>query len=578
MRRLRCSKQKMNIDRIKYDFYVFDVETTKLEPMAKNFVFGVIYGFNYSKVIYSIEDFIKEFESDRFKNKYLYAHNAEFDLMTIFGNIITEIDNEAIFNNKFISAKYKELIFADSMNIYPASVAAIGELLGIPKLENVKVSGEKLTKNNIDLDDIKYCKRDCKIVYYALLRIFETIGAIKLTLPSLAMFYFRNKYMPEDIFFSELVDEFFDSYYGGRTEAFKIGAIQNGKVFDINSLYPFAMITTKFPDVKRLKKTVNIDVKYLLYLIKNYEGMAKVKVHHKEHYFGFLPVRMLLNKSEKLVFPVGTFESTLNFNELRFALKHGVIEILSVEYAIYAAPMKNPFIEFINDLYEKRKNATNEIDKNIFKLLMNSLYGRFGMKLKYATAYHHEIPVQIIRELQNENKYYELQTFNEERTDCYLITENEKHLNGWFSIPCFSSYITSEARIILLKGLLNNENNSVVYCDTDSIFIEHDFVGVVTSNLGDFKEEKKTIIEVSGLKNYKYIDETGKERIVIKGISRNATKEGEGKYSIPKYYKTKQSLRQDKEAGESFIMHKELKHKYDKRIILNNGNTKPIKL
>lgn len=576
MRRLRCSKQKMDISKIKYDFYVFDVETTKLEPMPKNFVFGVIYGFNYCKVLYSIDEFKKEFEHDRFRNKMLYAHNAEFDLTTIFGNIITEIDNQAIFNGKFISAKYQDITFADSMNIYPAALSKIGELLGIPKLENTKVSGEGLTIDNMNLTDIKYCKRDCKIIYYALLRIFETIGQIKLTLPSLAMFYFRNKYLPEDIFFSELVDEFFDSYYGGRTEAFKIGKIDNAKVFDINSLYPYAMITAKFPDIKRLKKETKLDVKYLLFLIKNYEGLAKITVRHKETYFGYLPIRMKLNKIEKLVFPVGKFNTIINFNELRFALKQEVIEILSVDYAIYSAPMKNPFISYIAELYEKRKAAQNELDKNIYKLLMNSLYGRFGMRMKHLTTYFDELPIDIIRELQDIDKYYELHTFNEQRTDCYLITENEKYLNSWFSIPCFSSYITSEARIILLKNLIANEKNNIVYCDTDSIFLTGNFFGNVSDELGCFKIEPKTITEINGLKNYTYVDETGKETVVIKGISRNSVKESEGKYRIKKYYKTKESLRQNKEAGQQHFIIKELKHIYDKRTIILNGETKPI--
>lgn len=44
---------------IRQEFYVFDTETTKLEPIPENFVFGVIYGWNYRKVIYSVEDFKK---------------------------------------------------------------------------------------------------------------------------------------------------------------------------------------------------------------------------------------------------------------------------------------------------------------------------------------------------------------------------------------------------------------------------------------------------------------------------------------------------------------------------------------
>jgi hypothetical protein len=577
MRKLRTVKVDQDIKKIRYSFYVFDTETTKLEPQPKNFVFGVIYGYNYSKVIETPKDFIKEFNQMRYNGKYIFAHNAEFDLMTLFGNIYSNVDNQAVFNGKFISAKYKKITFGDSMNIFPSSVAKIGELLGVNKLDNEKVKTESLTKDNMTKEDIRYCKRDCKIVFDALLMIFEELGTVKLTLSSLSMYLFRNKYLPVDISFSETVDEFYDSYYGGRTEAFRIGKVQ-ASVYDINSMYPYVMVNCQFPDIKHLHKETKVEVKYLLWLLNYKEGLAKVTVRHKDSYFGYLPVRMKVNNNEKLVFPVGTFETTVNFNELRFALEAGIIEILKVDKVVYANPIDSPFIEFINDTYKKRQETDSQLKKTIYKLVMNSLYGRFAMRLKMTTSYYDYIPVNIITELQEADKEYDLKIFNKDRSDCYLITENEKMKNSFFSIPAFSSYITSEARILLLKNLLANEKNKVAYCDTDSIFLAGSFTGSVSGSLGEFKYEEKLITEISGLKNYKYIDENGEERVVIKGISRNSHKVSEGVYEIKKYYKTKGSIRQNKEAGEAFVQTKELRHKYDKRIVLNDGDTKPIKL
>ena len=568
----------MEINKIKRNFFVFDTETTKLEPMPKNFVFGVIMGSSFHKVLYSVEDFKKEFENPIYKNKYIFAHNAEFDLLSIFGNIITEVDNSAVFNGKFIAAKYKNNItFGDSMNIYPASVEKIGAMMGLEKLDNLKVRSQKLRKDNITEEDIEYCKRDCKIIFKALQRMFESIGVIKLTVPSLAMFQFRSQYLPKDIVFSEIVDDFYESYYGGRTEAFRIGKVK-AEVYDINSLYPYAMIHTVFPDVKHLHKILDLNVKYLLYLLNDYEGLAKVTVRHKETYFGYLPVRMEINKSEKLVFPVGEFTTTVNFNELRFAIDEGVVEVLKVHYVIYANPVESPFVTFVNDNYKKRLQSPNELDKTIYKLIMNSLYGRFAMKMKMSTTYYDNLPYQLIAELEQADKFYDLQLFNIERNDCYLITENEQMKNSFFSIPAYSSYITSYARVKLLKAMIANEKSDVCYCDTDSIFLMDVFMSDVSGDIGDFKKEPKIVTEINGLKNYKYINGEGKETTVIKGISRNSTKISENSWSTKKYYKTKQSIVQNKEAGESFEQTKTLKHIYDKRTILADGNTKPIKL
>jgi len=192
------------------------------------------------------------------------------------------------------------------------------------------------------------------------------------------------------------------------------------------------------------------------------------------------------------------------------------------------------------------------------------------------------IPYEIIEELEKTEQFHILKTFSEIRDDCFLITENEKFKNSFFAIPTFSSYITSEARLILLKGLLDNETNSIVYCDTDSIFLSKSFTGEISHLLGAWKLEEKNIIEVRGLKNYTYIDEKGKTLEAIKGVSKTAKKitkgKHKGKYESKQYFKTKESLRRNVDAGTEKIVRKKISGKYDKRIVLANGETKPIKL
>jgi len=579
MRRLNKIKNK-NIKNLKNKFFVFDVETTCLEPQPKNFVFGCLYGYNHFKTFYKVDDFIKEFSRPFYKNKYIFAHNAEFDLLTIFGNIFIKVDNSAIFNGKFISAQYKDTLFCDSMNIYPTSVAKLGNLLQLSKIDSNKIKSGNLRKNNVTEDDINYCKRDCEIVYKALLRIFELIGDVKITLPSLAMYDFRKNYIYEDVLFSELVDEFYASYYGGRTEAFYIGNC-NAKAYDINSMYPKAMVDVILPDVKHLRKTENCDVSYLLFCLEHYEGMAKVTVIHKKTFFGYLPCRLKLNGTTKLVFPVGEFTTTVNFNELRFAINENVVEIKKVFFVIYGNPIKSIFSDYIYDNYAKRKSATNVLDSMIYKLKMNTIYGRFAMKMKMTTTYWEQFPYNLISELKAEGKYCDIKLFNPTRPDCFVITQNEKSKNSYFSIPTFSSYITSQARVTLLKTLIANECNNVLYCDTDSIFLERDFIGNVSDELGDFKVENKKIIQIRGLKNYTYIDKDGKTNNVIKGVSRSSIKKGTFEagtesYSSERYYKTKESIRQNKQAGQSYIMVKKITNNYDKREVLPDGNTNAL--
>jgi len=569
----RIKTKKLSLDYIKKNIVVFDTETTKLEPMPKNFVFGVIFSYDEYKVIYSVKDFKKEFKKPKYKNKYIFAHNAEFDLLTIFGNIFQNVDNEAIFNGGFISAKYNDFIFADSLNILLSSVKSIGQKLNLQKFENSKIKNQGLRKSNISKQDIEYCIQDCRVVFVGLVKVFESIGAIKITLASLAFYDFRKNYLKKDIYYNDLVYEFFDSYYGGRNEAFKIGNVK-ANVYDINSLYPFAMLNVKFPNVGKLKKETKIATKYFKFLLSHYEGMAKVTINHKETKFGFIPLR----KEGKLLFPSGNYTTYVNFNEIRFALDNKVIDILKVHYAIFSKPTENPFINFVNHNYKMRFKSHSDFDKYFYKIKLNSLYGRFAMRLKYKTEYLNEIPFDLIKEFEKEKIYYELSIFSENRADCYFTTESKKLKNSYYAIPTFSSYITSYARIHLLKHLLKNEDT--IYCDTDSIFTTSNFNGNISKKLGDFKKEDKEVIEIRGLKNYSFVDlKTNKVINKIKGINFNhAVQLSKNKFEISKYLKTKEALRRNKDAGTSIKQVKELRHVYDKRILLENGETKILKL
>ncbi len=115
--------------KLKLDFFVFDTETRGLRGKSDAFIFGVVYGYNYKNVIYTVDDFKKEFLKPMYKDKKVFAHNAEYDLGVIYDNIYA-FDPKAIFNGKFICATNGNCLFADSGNIFPkTSVEKLGKML-----------------------------------------------------------------------------------------------------------------------------------------------------------------------------------------------------------------------------------------------------------------------------------------------------------------------------------------------------------------------------------------------------------------------------------------------------------------
>jgi hypothetical protein len=579
--------KRRKIKDLESKFYVIDVETRGLSPKPENFIFGVIYGKDYMRVCRSPEEMRVFLDSKFFRGKKIFAHNAEFDLSAIYGNIYKDLDDTAVFNGKFIFANSKNTTFCCSTNLFPTSVKKIGEIIGLPKLDIDDEYTKAGTTHYIKITDkmIKYCIRDCEIVYKALLNLFEFIGGLKITIASSAMHLFRSQFLDEPIYYNpELQHHFFESYFGGRTEVFRMGECK-AKVYDINSLYPDTMKKEIFPNPANLIYKENISLELFDSLLLKYEGCAKVLIDHKDTYLGFIPIK----KDNKLIFPTGIFWATINFPELRFALETETINILSVSWACYSVGEKSIFEKYVDVLYNLKNTAINEIMIVIYKLLLNSLYGKFGMKKKYKTKYYEYIPYDLLEKYDNEHKIYIIKLFNTERTDCYIQVEDEKLENSYNSIPSYASYVTSYSRIKLLKGLISTQFNNLVYCDTDSLFIEDDSnikeLITVGNEIGEYKLEKKFIHEIRGLKNYVY-EKDGKIIEGIKGVPSKAVKIEEGvedgvkfaRYEIEKYVKTKQAIRNELVTGDNYMMNKKIFFKSDKRTVLPDGNTKTLKL
>lgn len=568
------------------DFYVFDTETgTKkngkygqgiyweLKPRPECFQVGVIYGHNFCKVIHSVEEFKQELLHERYKKKKVFAHNLEYDLNVLYGNIL-EMDPTAIFNGKLICATNGNCMFADSGNIFTqTSVEKLGKMIGILKPELGE--GDTMFSATVDAGVINRCTVDCEIVYEALFQIFEDCGDIKITQASLSMTYFRRFHQPYDIDHNENTKFFWDSYYGGRCEALKIGLTHACGV-DVKSMYPWAMRETVFPNPKTLQYIINPNVKVLNRYLDNYEGCVYCTVLHADHFVGFLPYKMY----GKLCFPTGRFSGCWNFNELRFALSHGVIKIEKITKLVFGYRMPSPFESYVNKNFEKRIQAQrrgDEFESYRIKIFMNSLYGKFAQRILAEEIYIKDIELQqhVIDEYQRKGLLLKISMFNMERKDAMITLKSTKFQNISYSIPSFASYITSTARVHLLAKLISMKHLSPVYMDTDSIFYEIEGDIETGNGLGNWERDDKIITDVRGLKNYKYIS-GGKEYRKIKGVPAKATKISDNDFEYYNLIRTKEGIRRNIIPGTMTKRTKHINNVYTKRIVNENGTTKPI--
>ena len=170
---------------------------------------------------------------------------------------------------------------------------------------------------------------------------------------------------------------------------------------------------------------------------------------------------------------------------------------------IYFECMNNVLLRnYVNTIYDKKRNATNESERNLAKMYLNSLYGKFlsrpdGKRITYRNGYREEEVVE------DREMYY---------------------------LP-LGSWIAMMGRVTLMKAILSLKNpaRDFYYSDTDSIFCRHGAKLDISigKELGQAKMEHEDVaMSLIGAKTYQLMweDEEGTQ-VVTKcaGLSTEVT-------------------------------------------------------
>ncbi|KAL9659161.1 hypothetical protein QQ045_018726 [Rhodiola kirilowii] len=318
----------------------------------------------------------------------------------------------------------------------------------------------------------------------------------KLTVPSLALTIFRTRYYDDKkfpIYRPSMNEDYFirRGYYGGHADAY-IPYGENLYYYDVNSLYPFIMKSFPMPGGKPVwhGKLEDRDLDDLCGFIEAYvECPANMKRP-------FLPYR---DSKKTLIFPTGYL-----FNKMD----------------------SSPFESFVSDLFEKRQEAKrngNDAMSYIYKIFLNSLYGRFGInpECNVTVICDYEQYTKLIKE-KNIKDGDKLSEYH------YVVTySTNKELDDteWkppkLSAVQLSAAITACARIYMYPF---TSREDCYYTDTDSVVLGNQLPENLLSeiDLGKFKCEylvKKGIFLAA--KSFNIQTQDGRSIIKQKGISKS---------------------------------------------------------
>ena len=364
----------------------------------------------------------------------IYAHNlSAFDGIFLMRYLLRYgVVDPLLHNSKLLTIKVslgnKTILFKDSYLLLPLSLRKLCKAFNVEqvksffpfKLTNIFYTGVfpkfeywtgidlkqyellklpfKSTFWDFQKEANKYCKLDCQSLHEILNKFGELIYKEfqvdihkSLTLPSLALKVYRVHFLSKDTIYQilgNIEQAIRESYTGGAVDVYiphnktsgffdKVGAVFK-KLFyyDVNSLYPSVMANNPMPvgkptyfegDIRRIE-------------LDSY-GFFYCKItspDYLEH--PILQRRIKTSEGIRTIAGLGSWEGWICSAELDNAVKYGyTFEILKG----YQFETGDLFSEYVNRMYNLRLQYDKGTPMNLIaKLLMNSLYGKFAMKLE----------------------------------------------------------------------------------------------------------------------------------------------------------------------------------------------------
>ena len=496
-----------NTDMTVYTGYTLDALMEQFERMINSISTQyIVYAHNLNYDFAFLRSaFAKLVESAVLKEQEEELDPMSAKAMLGYGALVN--DHEGCFmiapNGGIVMFRMGSLELRDSSKKVPAgtTVKQMGNMIGLPKLESPRGAFYPGWSADLTDEDFQYVIRDAEIVMRFTKKLHE-VGSTHPTISSDAFasakaifnkYHNRNGYGLFNEFFPQL-DYNTDSviregYAGGINIGQHIG-LNHGDIvaLDVNSMYPTVMMYDLLPYGKPIE--VDDPSGYDLWMVR-----AKMKFHLKE---GMIAVFKFKRKEEADM--EGMERTSEGVRDCKcwhtLTLTNVDIENYSRFYdieiqkgsAVYLAfnAARGLMKEYIEHWFEvKRVSPKGSVERDNAKLMLNSLYGRFGISPEMTEP---------------------MFTWSEDIGDV-IIKSVPSPLDVAPGYLPYAVFVTANARRRLCDGILTVGCDNVIHCDTDSV----KYIGGAelskslghTDALGDWKiEDTPSYMVEGGVKRY----------------------------------------------------------------------------
>ena len=392
--------------------YTADFETTTDENDCRVWAWSICNIHDYKDIRYgnSISSFITEIES--LANCDIYFHNLRFDSQFIIYYLLMsgfkyypqedlkELGFTTLINgeNQIYAMEilfkatqgrkrkyYRKVKIYDSLKKLPFTVKKIAKDFQLP-IQKLDLDYDAYReKGHVLTDEEKsYLTNDVEIMARALDIQFKQ-GLTKMTIGADALASYK-RIIGKSVFDNnfpvltfETDEELRKAYHGGWTyvnPAFQGKDIGEGKVYDVNSLYPWAMRYNVYPIGEPYygKGKYEKDAFHPLYIQK-----MICEFRLKPNHLPCIQIKksMVYSPTEYLTESVEpTLLCLCNIDLELFFEQYDVWNIVYVEYWSFKAG-EDLFKEYIDYWYHIKETSTGAV-KSLAKLMLNNLYGKFA--------------------------------------------------------------------------------------------------------------------------------------------------------------------------------------------------------
>ena len=231
-------------EKARKEIYTADFETDPfLHGRVPQAFFASLYD-GKEAITYWGDDAAKQlFDAIKDLNGIVYFHNGggfDFHFLLPYIPIETKI---FLINNRLAYLKFNNVELRDSYLIMPIPLKATGEKL---QIDYKDFEANKRERPTIKKRIIEYGIQDTIAQYNAIKGFTDKYGC-KLTLASMAFEELKKTTYKVTETPETFDTKFREFYYGGHVEFFKLGVMRGSyKVVDINSCYPYAMLSKHF--------------------------------------------------------------------------------------------------------------------------------------------------------------------------------------------------------------------------------------------------------------------------------------------------------------------------------------------